>query len=192
MSQKWYKKTGVQTALVTGLFLLLSTIIAGIFGVFQKKDNFTFNGKSRPLDERMLQSLPFNIRVNFDEQSYFQKNKKGTEYLVRERDYADGIFRLKPIKSSYNQNDEVIVFLIFSENFDISKVDVLFLSLEKEIRKYNYILYKKLYYEVKSINKLAIILDVPKGDYTFIIGCIKKEGGDDLKYIQMIRNISIY
>lgn len=35
MIQKWYQKVSLQAAIVTGIFLIVSAIIAGIFGLYQ-------------------------------------------------------------------------------------------------------------------------------------------------------------
>ena len=109
MSQRWYKKASIQASIIGGVFLLLATITAGIFGLINinKVSYFKSDGKSfdknNNLDtvyvERFYQKSSIKINVSdFRNVGQYVSNKK-----IGEKYSGHLLDKLIKIKSDVNK-----------------------------------------------------------------------------------------
>ena len=193
VAQKWYHRASAQTAVITGIFLVASTIIAGIFGLFQSRNTVGTSLDNETLQDEVFRNIPANSRANFDPEQYLQEYKGGT-IEVRERRGSEGYFRLLPIPATIRHGETINIGLIFSSDFDMNKLEVIYISLEerKVGERYNEAI-KSVHYNAQGrLNKLPVVIDVPKGEYILSIGFISPEGKNKvMAYYRTTRLISV-
>lgn len=85
MSQKWYRKTSVQTAIVSGIFVVVAAIISGFFDLFSRSGKTsattTIYKDSTSLKDANFIKVPEN-KTSIADSSSVRKSKAPTQLIV--------------------------------------------------------------------------------------------------------------
>ncbi|MDP4194857.1 MAG: hypothetical protein Q8940_07400 [Bacteroidota bacterium] len=125
------------------------------------------------LEERILQLLPDNKRIDVKLNSYISKS-------------PEDIFEIRPVKDSWNNNENMKLYLIFNDKYDLNKVIGLKFSIDNS--KYEI---KDYYYQIEQrFNKISVTLDLAKGPYLINFGFLEKSK-DIPTYYHISKKINI-
>lgn len=113
MTQKWYKKASVQTAIITGFFLIAAAIIAGLFDLHQinlqtKKKEEQFNKNIIKSENNISKSDTSNEIEQFSKYKYLSENQIRVEIskLIKSDDVDKAIELVKLLSSNKIKDEE--------------------------------------------------------------------------------------
>jgi hypothetical protein len=156
MTQKWYKKASVQTAIITGLFLIAGTIIAGLFDLYklnrqpEETEDHIQNGIIKSEIDTSKSDASKSEFEQYNKYKYLSENQIRVEISkLLKSDNVDKAIELANLLSSNEVKDEEYehIFNYCIKNEQIEKAEIvvnLYISSDKKDKAQKLIALEKI------------------------------------------------